>query len=167
MSLQWNCRETYFELCWSRDPYEDSFDQNVYRKLRLENQFRIKCECVLCTDDEWTNLFDEVSLEQSPLWKDAITPVTMTVNTFRNLPRGTMEQYVNRAIKFLKMYSRFHPLRGTMDVQWGLIIMWDLFTTRFWIVNKLTIFWFELQCRSQTSIVWKKIIPLWISKHNS
>lgn len=91
----------------------------------------MKCECVLCADDSWTTLLDAVSLTQTPLWKDAITPANMTIKAFRNLSRETMDQYENRAIKFLEMYSRFHPLNDTVSVQMVLILMWNIFATRF------------------------------------
>lgn len=91
----------------------------------------MKCECVLCADDSWTTILDEVSLKQSPFWKDAIAPATMTVKAFRNLSRETMEQYEKRVIKFLEMYNRFHPLIDTWKVLTALIIIWNIFATRF------------------------------------
>lgn len=90
----------------------------------------MKCDCVLCEDDDWTTILDEVSL-QSPLYEDAITPLKMTEKAFRNLFRETMEQYENRAITFLEMYNRFHPLEDTLNVQIVLIIIWNIFATRF------------------------------------
>ncbi|XP_055316116.1 uncharacterized protein LOC129575905 [Sitodiplosis mosellana] len=100
------------------------------RKLDVEKQLHMKCECNLCSGDAWTMLHDK-SLKQSPFWKDATAAANMTEKAFRALSNETKEYYENRTIKFLEMYDRFHPLNDTLCVQWALIVMWNVLATHF------------------------------------
>ncbi|XP_031628272.1 SET and MYND domain-containing protein 4-like [Contarinia nasturtii] len=111
-------------------PGQNSYKQLPILKLELQLRYHFECECMLCTNDDWSPLTDEVDFSDDPLYTIGMKPFCMTVKELRKLSRSQIQQYEKNAIDFLVKYGRFHPVNDTMGMQNTLLIMWNVLAAR-------------------------------------
>lgn len=99
------------------------------RKLYLEYHYFFECNCVICSDPNWTP-FSRKNLDEHPLYEKAIEPTWMDLRKIRKLTTEKLASYVNDGAEFLKTHDRFHPVQTTMMIQHNLHMLWNTFASR-------------------------------------
>lgn len=120
-----SCRKL-IALIFFSSPAMESFMRDEKLKATLENRYRLKCACNLCTNGIWSPLVDRCNLKDDPQWNDAIAPLFMNVIAFRKLSLDEIEKYEEKAIDFIRKYNDRHPARDTISMQELLHIMWNV-----------------------------------------
>lgn len=106
------------------------WDLKQHRSLitKLQRELHFKCECLLCTETIRLPTDDEVNFTTNELYKNGLALVkgedAPTLEEFRKLPVAVIEQHEESAIKFLKLFGRFHPIKETINIENALLIMW-------------------------------------------
>lgn len=99
-------------------------------KFLLEVGYDFDCECLVCTNPKRSALISKIEFSANPLFKEAVQPLLMTVQEFRQLSRCQIGNYEKKAIEFLEKYNEFHPIFDTACMQANLRIMWSVLASR-------------------------------------
>lgn len=83
---------------------------------------------MLCTENIRLPTAEEVNFTSHELYKNGIALVNgknaPTLMEFRKLSVAKSEEHEKSAIKFLKLFGRFHPIDETINIENALLVMW-------------------------------------------
>lgn len=102
----------------------------------LDDHYHFRCQCALCSFELWTPEVGEIFLMNNELWGMGSAPGSMTIDTIRSIPQHEIENCEDYAIQFLRKFDRFHPVHETVYIHNMLLVLWNLFTSRFELPSK-------------------------------